>query len=122
MASEPVAVGCLQARPQEELTIGGTTRVLVSSLRARAYVSEIDSLYQQLQWGCGLEGFYVQAPAMGETGVQGQLWSRLSVYIRVCSHVWTSILLSQRGEQDEAVDALCVRVSVLSVCLCYQCV
>lgn len=30
-------------------------------------------LYQQLQWGRGLRGLYVQVLATGETGVQGPL-------------------------------------------------
>lgn len=82
-------------------------------------MSEI--LYQQLEWGSGLKVLYVQAPATGETGIQGQLWGRLSVHILVCSHPWTSTLLSQRGEQDEAIDGVCVRISTLSVCLLSVC-
>lgn len=54
---------------------------------------------------------------MGETGIEGQLRSRLSISVCVHSHPWTSNLLSQRGEQDEAVDAVSVRVSTVSVCV-----
>jgi len=38
-----------------------------------------DGLYQQLEWACVSGGFYIQMPATGETGIYGQLLSRLSV-------------------------------------------
>nr|XP_009939977.1 PREDICTED: transmembrane protein 71 [Opisthocomus hoazin] len=58
-----------------------------------------DGLYQQLEWACVSGGFYIQMPATGETGIYGQLLSRLS---------WASILFIQRGEKDEAIGAVCI--------------
>ena len=48
---------------------------------------------------------------------------RMYKYMCACvySQQWTSILLSQRGEQDETVGAVCVRATALRVCdVCSQ--
>lgn len=55
-------------------------------------------LYLQLKWGCDPGGSYVHVPATGETGIQGQLLSRVTVsaqlqelsttYMGVCIHIY----------------------------------
>lgn len=95
---------------------------------------EGNSLYQQLEQGCGLRGSYVQLPATGETGIRGNCRTD-----RVCEpscwiylvHIYTrtSILLSQRGKQGDSAGAvfgqlLCVSgwsVQLALVCGAYLC-
>lgn len=92
-------------------------------------LSVCDSLHQQLQWGYGLRGLYIQVPATGETGIQRKLLGRLSIQARLLegsilygcrslnSREWTSILFSQKGEQDEAFGAVCIPVGAPCVCV-----
>lgn len=83
-------------------------------------------MHEQQEWSCSLGSSYIQVSANGETGIQEQLLGRLNVqallleastftYVHTYPHEQISDLLSQNGEQDEAIGTACVCVIGLCV-------
>ena len=65
-----------RARKQRDKRINGARRRLGQG----GGRSGGDGLYQQLEWGSSLRSSYIQLPATGKPGIQGQLLDRLRVW------------------------------------------
>lgn len=98
---------------------------------------EGNGLEQKLEQDCSLMGSYVQLPATGETGIQGQLWNRPRVCAQLldppctCLYSYTIPLLDTCPAQPEGgsaagavfVQLLCVSgcAAALDVCVVHTC-
>lgn len=90
-------------------------------------------VYQQLEWSCTPWSFLCTSTCqqLGRLGSRGQLPGKLSVsaqpLVRSTMYICTYFLLlshlsCHRGEEGEAVGAVCAHVSAGCFCLCYLCV
>lgn len=112
--SGPEARGCLRVRSWEKLATGSTRRVPSNCWRdLGAWLRDLRVGVHETPGGKRIQG---QLPDRLYVGVQLLERATLHIYLYF-SYKWAFISISQRGEQDEAMSAVCVHMC-LPVLIC----